>query len=220
METKRLANPVMEMQVMDVVLTLAYNIVIMTMNAFSSFISLQHPDAFFTEVATRQELRPMLGPPLKLRSAQRMLQLQSPQHFHLQEVQQLTVLPSLPQFNLLEVLRSPQRMFLLSLHPLSPLHNRQSLPQVNLQSLHHQNPLEVRPNPQQVDLQSLHQLNQLKVHQSLQQVALPSFHQLNQLEVHPRLQPAVLQSRHQLNLPVVHHHQSQHKHPQWLMAST
>jgi len=200
METKRLANPVMEMQVMDVVLTLAYNIVIMTMNAFSSFTSLQHPGAFFTEVATRQELRPMLGPPLKLRSAQRMLQLQSPQHFHLQEVQQLTVL--------------------LSLHPLSPLHNRQSLQQVNLQSLHHQSPLEVRRNPQQVDLQSLHQLNQLKVHQSLQQVALPSFHQLNQLEVHPRLQPAVLQSRHQLNLPVVHHHQSQHKHPQWLMAST
>merc|ERR1712198_644409 len=115
---------------MDVVLTLACNIVMVTMNVCSSFTSLQHPGAFFTEVATRQELLPMLGPPLKLRSAQRTLQLQSPQHFHLQEVQQLTVLPSLPQFNLLEVLRSLQRALPLSLHPLSLLH----VQQVNLQS--------------------------------------------------------------------------------------
>jgi len=215
MEPKRSANLAMGMQVMDVVLMPAYNIVLMKMNAISSFTSLQHPGAFFTEVATRQELRPMLGPPLKLRSAQRMLQLQFPQHFHLQEVQQLTVLPSLHQFNLLEVLRSLQRALPLSLHPLSLLH----VQQVNLQSLHHQNPLEVLQNPQQVDLQSLRQLSQLKVHQILQQVALRSYHQLNQLEVHQRLQQAVLQSRHQLNLPVVHHHQSQRKHPQWLMAS-
>jgi len=214
MGNKRSANPVMVMRVLDVVLMPVYNIVMMKMNAFSSFTLLQRRDAFFTEVAMRPEVPLTLAQQLKLRSARRMLQLQSGQLFHLQEVQQLRVLRSLHQFNLLEVLRSLQQDVLQCLHQQSLLHNRQRLQQVNLLSLHQRSLLEVRQRLHQVDLRSLHQHSLLEVRQRLQQVAQ---HSLQQVAQHS-LQQAALRKLQQVCLRCHHRLQSQQKHPQWLMA--